>query len=84
MTREHRHVGALAAGAALGDLAPKEQARWAGLHERCAGCRAVGREMDAIVAELALAVPQRLPPRLPPPALLDRIRAAIRAQVDAG
>ena len=72
----HHHLRSLAAGAALGDLAPREQARWAGLREACAECRSLEREVDSVLAELALAAPVHLPP----PSLLDGIRAAIHAE----
>jgi len=76
MTRVHRHDGALAAGAALGDLAPRERARWAGLRERCPECRGLETELDHVLAALALVVPVHLPPA----SLLDGIRAAIQAE----
>jgi len=76
MTRGHRHGGALAAGAALGDLAPQEQARWAGLRERCLACRGLQAELDDVLAALALVAPVHLPP----PSVLDGIRAAIHAE----
>lgn len=76
MSREHRHDRGLAAGAALGDLAPQEQARWTGLRESCAECRSLERDVDGVLAELALVAPVHLPPA----SLLDGIRAAIHAE----
>lgn len=78
MSRPHRHAPDLAAGAALGDLASSEQARWDGLRESCPECRALEREVDGVLAELALVAPAHLPP----PSLLDGIRAAIHAEGD--
>ncbi len=78
MSRAHRHDRSLAAGAALGDLAPQEQARWAGLRETCPECRLLERDVDRVLAELALAAPSHLPP----PSVLDGIRAAIHAEGD--
>jgi anti-sigma factor ChrR (cupin superfamily) len=76
MTGEHRHDEFLAAGAALGDLGPQEQARWAAQRRACPACRSLESELDGVLAELALAVP----PLMPPPSVLDRIRTAIRAE----
>jgi hypothetical protein len=76
MTRHHRHDGALAAGAALGDLAPRERARWDRLRDACPVCRGIESELDGVLAELALVAP----PHLPPPSVLTGIRAAIHAQ----
>jgi len=78
VTRAHGHSGALAAGAALDDLAPQERARWAGLRERCPQCRDLETDLDHVLAALALAAPVHLPP----PSVLDGIRAAIRAGGD--
>jgi hypothetical protein len=78
MTAPHRHNRSLAAGAALGDLAPQEQARWAGLQASCAECRSLEREVGGVLAELALVAPVQMPP----PALLEGIRAAIHAEAD--
>ena len=78
MTQAHRHDGALAAGAALDDLAPHERARWTGLRERCPECRKLANELDDVLAALALVAPVPLPPA----SLLDGIRAAIRAEGD--
>ena len=76
--RGHRHDGRLAAGAALGDLAPRELARWSGLRERCPDCRRLETELHGVLAELALAAPMHLPP----PSVLHGIRAAIRSGAD--
>lgn len=76
MSRGHRHDGALAAGAALDDLAPPEAARWAGIRDTCPVCRGLEAEFDAVLGELALATPQQVPP----PGGLAGIRAAIRAE----
>ena len=78
MTRGHRHGGDLAAGAALADLTPRELARWARRRAACPACRALEAELDGVLAELALAAS----PRLPPPSVLDGIRAEIRAQAE--
>jgi hypothetical protein len=72
----HRHDAGLAAGAALGDLAPRERVHWARLRTACPACRALEAELDDVLEELALAAPARLPPRT----VLDGIRAAIRTQ----
>jgi len=76
MTRTHRHDEALAAGAALGDLAPQERARWARLRERCPECRGLEAELDHVLAALGLVAPVHLPPA----SLLDGIRAAIQTE----
>jgi hypothetical protein len=76
--RQHPHSGGLAAGAVLGDLAGREQDRWAGLRERCPQCQVLERDLDRVLADLALAVPRHLPP----PSVLEGIRAAIHAHAD--
>lgn len=76
MTGPHRHDESLAAGAALGDLAPREQTRWARLRDACPVCRGLETELDGVLAELALVAP----PHVPPPSVLDGIRAAICAE----
>ncbi len=71
----HGQARRLAAGSVLEDLAPLERARYARHRAGCADCRRLEVELDAVMAELSLAAPNRVPP----PALLDGIRAAIRA-----
>jgi hypothetical protein len=78
VTGTHRHDRRLAAGAALDDLAPREQARWARLESACEVCRSLEQEIGALLEDLALAAPRRMPP----PAVLDRIRATIAAEAD--
>ncbi len=65
----------LAAGAVLGDLDPDEQARYDTHRAACDACRSLEVELDHVLADLALVVPERVPP----PDLLDGIRAAIAA-----
>ena len=65
----------LAAGAALDDLDPRERAAYQAHRADCPGCRRVETELGGILADLALAVPGRVPP----PSLLDGIRQAIGA-----
>jgi hypothetical protein len=78
MSRPHRHDRALAAAAALDDLAPSERARWTALRGDCGVCLALELELRGVLADLALAAPGHVPPA----SLLDRVRTAIRA--DAG
>jgi hypothetical protein len=68
----------LAAGAVLGDLTPDEQAEYDAHRATCIPCRTIEVELDLVLADLALAVPDRVPP----PDLLAGIRAAIAE--DAG
>jgi hypothetical protein len=65
----------LAAGAVLGDLTPEEQAEYDAHRATCIPCRTLEVELDHVLADLALAAPDRMPP----PDLLDGIRAAIAA-----
>ena len=68
--RQHR----LAAGAALDDLSPAELARYTRHQALCPTCRRAAAALHAVVAELALAAPSRVPPT----SVLDGIRSAIR------
>jgi hypothetical protein len=63
----------LAAGAALGDLDPAEDAAWAAHRAGCADCRILEDDLAMTLADLSLAVPQRIPP----PDLLDAVRRSI-------
>lgn len=75
MSPTERTARLLAAGAALDDL---EAAEAVALHDHragCASCRALATELDAVVADLALVAPRRVPP----PALLGSVMAAIGA-----
>jgi hypothetical protein len=63
----------LAAGAVLDDLAPDERAEYDAHRATCATCRSLEVDLDHVLADLALAAPDRLPP----PDLLAGIRAAI-------
>ena len=65
----------LAAGAALEDLEPAEAEAW-GVHRAgCAECRNLEGDLASVLVDLALAVPERIPP----PDLLDAVRRAIGA-----
>lgn len=63
----------LAAGAALEDLAPDEWREYEAHRRTCAECARLEIELDQVLADLALALPERMPP----PDLLDGIRRAI-------
>jgi hypothetical protein len=65
----------LAAGAALDDLEPAELDDLAALLTACPACARLETELDIVMADLALATPERVPP----PDLLAGIRAAIAA-----
>jgi hypothetical protein len=65
----------LAAGAALEDLDPAEVAAWAAHRSGCAECRNLEDDLSAVLEDLALVVPERIPP----PDLLDAVRRSIRA-----
>jgi len=64
----------LAAGAVLDDLAPGELELFLRHRDMCASCRLAETQLASVLVHLALAAP----PRVPPPAVLDRIRSAIR------
>ena len=66
----------LAAGAVLDDLAPNELADYAAHRPSCPDCRQLEVELDHVLADLALVVPDRQPP----PDLLDGIRLALAAE----
>ena len=68
----------LAAGAVLDDLAPDERSTYDAHRASCLTCRRLEMDLDDVLADLALAAPDRLPP----PVLLSDIRRAIRN--DAG
>lgn len=68
----------LAAGAVLEDLEPVEQRAYHAHRAACGECRRLEGELAAVLADLALTVPERMPP----PDLLAGIRVAIHA--DAG
>ena len=70
----------LAAGAVLDDLAPDELATYETHRVACAECRQVELELDHVLADLALVVPERVPPA----ELLGGIRRALAADVAAG
>jgi hypothetical protein len=69
----------LAAGAVLDDLAPDELAAYEAHRVTCAECRIVELELDHVLADLALVVPERVPPA----DLLGGIRRALAAEVAA-
>jgi hypothetical protein len=69
----------LVAGAVLGDLEPDEQAAYDTHRSGCGRCRELEVELDVVLADLALVVPERMPP----PDLLHGIRAAISAEASA-
>jgi anti-sigma factor RsiW len=75
----HATAVLLAAGAALGDLDPAERAAYEAHRAACGACRRLEAELGAVVADLAL-VP---PGRVPPPLVLAGIRQAISAGGDA-
>ena len=64
----------LAAGAALEDLEPAEAEAWGAHRAGCAECRTLEGDLATVLGDLALAVPERIPP----PDLLDAVRRAIR------
>jgi hypothetical protein len=66
----------LAAGAILDDLAPDEQAEYDAHRATCIPCRTLEVELDHVLADLALAAQDRIPP----PDLLAGIRAAIAGE----
>jgi hypothetical protein len=74
----HEAYRRLAAAAALGDLEPRERARWERHRATCPDCRALEAQLGDVLSELALSAPGRVPP----PSLLDGIRAAIHADAD--
>jgi anti-sigma-K factor RskA len=63
----------LAAGAALDDLEPTERLAYDEHRATCPDCRRLDQELDLVLADLALSVPERMPP----PDLLLGIRMAI-------
>jgi anti-sigma-K factor RskA len=65
----------LAAGAALEDLEADEWREYEAHRRTCAECARLEVELDHVLADLALAVPERMPP----PELLVGIRRAIAA-----
>lgn len=65
----------LAAGAALGDLAPGERVEWVRHRATCAACAALEAELGSVLSDLALAAPGRVPP----PSVLQGIRSTILA-----
>jgi hypothetical protein len=71
--RQSEHL--LAAGAALGDLEPDEAAVWLAHREGCTECRDLESELTLVLEDLALVVPERVPP----PYLLEAVRRSIRA-----
>lgn len=71
--RHGRAEALLAAGAALADLDPAEHAAYEEHRRTCAACRSLEQDLDRVVADLALAVPERTPP----PDLLPGIRRAL-------
>jgi hypothetical protein len=69
----------LAAGAALEDLAPEEWREYEAHRRSCGVCGRLEVDLDRVLADLALIVPERMPP----PDLFDGIRRAISSG-DAG
>lgn len=70
----------LAAGAVLDDLEPDERIAYDAHRATCLVCRRLEVELDHVLADLALAVPDRVPP----PDLLAGIRRAIDLEAGAG
>jgi hypothetical protein len=70
----------LAAGAVLDDLEPGERAAYEAHRASCVACRRLEQELDDLLADLALAVPERLPP----PDLLGSIRRSLGGDAGAG
>jgi hypothetical protein len=70
----------LTAGAVLDDLAPDERAAYETHRTTCAECRRLERELDRVMADLSLVVPERMPP----PDLLGGIRRALAAEAATG
>ena len=70
----------LAAGAALEVLAADEWREYDAHRRTCAECARLEVELDHVLADLALAVPERMPP----PDLLEGIRRAIATEAFAG
>lgn len=70
----------LAAGAALEDLAPDEWREFHAHRRTCAECARLEIELDHVLADLALVVPDRVPP----PDLFEGIRRAIAAEPAEG
>lgn len=66
----------LAAGAALDDLEPYERLAWDANLSGCPDCRRIENDLELVLADLALAAPERLPP----PDLMAGIRLAIAAE----
>jgi hypothetical protein len=66
----------LAAGAVLDDLEPEERAAYETHRGGCTHCRELELELDHVLADLALVVPERMPP----PDLLAGIRRALAAE----
>lgn len=74
---DHRSLQQLAAGAALDDLDAAERADLDAHRATCASCAALGVELEDVLADLALVVPE-----LHPPASLKReVLSALRAPV---
>jgi hypothetical protein len=74
--RQSEHL--LAAGAALQDLEPDEAAVWLAHREGCTECRDLESELTLVLEDLALVVPERVPP----PYLLEAVRRSIGADRD--
>jgi hypothetical protein len=70
----------LTAGAVLDDLEPDERVAYESHRASCASCRSLEVELEHVMLDLALAVPDRLPP----PDLLSAVRAAIASEIAAG
>jgi hypothetical protein len=70
----------LAAGAALGDLGPREARRYASHRDACPACRGDEAAIDGLLADLSLVVPARVPPA----SVLAGIRRAIRSEAAQG
>jgi len=66
----------LAAGAVLDDLAQDEREAYAAHRASCVACRRLEVELDHVLADLSLVVPERVPP----PDLMANIRRAIQAE----
>jgi anti-sigma factor ChrR (cupin superfamily) len=66
----------LAAGAALGDLGPGEQQRYAAHRVACPACRGDEAAIGALLADLSPIAP----PHAPPASVLAGIRSTIRSE----
>lgn len=71
--RQSEHL--LVAGAVLEDLEPDEATAWLTHREGCTECRDLENDLTLVLEDLALVVPERIPP----PYLLEAVRRSIGA-----